>query len=61
MTCALVPGSFDPVTNGHLDIIVRAARMFSEVRVVVARNSSKAPLFTTEERTMLGRFAPVMA
>jgi pantetheine-phosphate adenylyltransferase len=50
MTCALVPGSFDPVTNGHLDIIARAARMFSEVRVVVARNSTKTPLFTIEER-----------
>jgi pantetheine-phosphate adenylyltransferase len=50
MTCALVPGSFDPVTNGHLDVIGRAAGMFSEVRVVVARNSSKTPLFTVEER-----------
>jgi pantetheine-phosphate adenylyltransferase len=50
MTCALVPGSFDPVTNGHLDIIARAARTFSDVRVVVARNSSKTPLFMIEER-----------
>jgi pantetheine-phosphate adenylyltransferase len=47
---ALVPGSFDPVTNGHLDIIQRAAGMFDEVRVVVARNSAKSPLFTLDER-----------
>ena|SRR5579871_2037791 len=50
MTCALIPGSFDPVTNGHLDIIARATGMFSAVRVVVARNSTKTPLFTIEER-----------
>ncbi|CEK14667.1 Phosphopantetheine adenylyltransferase [Chthonomonas calidirosea] len=50
MTLALVPGSFDPVTNGHLDIIQRAVELFDEVRVVVARNSSKTPLFTVEER-----------
>jgi len=52
---ALVPGSFDPVTNGHLDIIARAASMFDDVRVVVARNASKTPLFPLEERlVMLG-------
>ena len=50
MRSALVPGSFDPVTNGHLDIISRAAAMFDSVLVVVARNSSKTPLFTLEER-----------
>ena len=55
MTCAVVPGSFDPVTNGHLDIIAGAARMFAHVRVVVARNSSKTPLFTVEERMELLR------
>ena len=53
MTCALVPGSFDPVTNGHLDIIARATGMFSAVRVVVARNSGKTPLFTVEERVAM--------
>ncbi len=47
---ALVPGSFDPVTNGHLDIIERAAGLFDEVRVVVARNASKSPLFSLDER-----------
>ena len=50
MKTALVPGSFDPVTNGHLDIIQRAAEMFDSVVVAVARNNSKAALFTLEER-----------
>ena len=50
MTLALVPGSFDPVTNGHLDVIRRAAVLFERVCVVVARNSGKTPLFTLEER-----------
>lgn len=50
MANAVVPGSFDPVTNGHLDIIARAAGMFEQVTVAVARNSSKTPLFSTEER-----------
>lgn len=50
MPLAIVPGSFDPITNGHLDIIQRAVALFDEVRVVVARNSTKAPLFTLEER-----------
>jgi pantetheine-phosphate adenylyltransferase len=47
---ALVPGSFDPVTNGHIDIISRSAGLFEQVRVVVAENSSKTPLFSLEER-----------
>lgn len=50
---AVCPGSFDPVTNGHLDIIRRAAKVFDEVSVVVLSNSSKRPLFSTEERTEL--------
>src|SRR5690349_14097383 len=50
MVKALVPGSFDPVTNGHLDVIERAAAMFDEVLIAVARNSTKTPLFTIEER-----------
>ena len=50
---ALVPGSFDPVTNGHLDIITRSASLFDEVRVVVARNSSKQPLFSLDERLVM--------
>jgi pantetheine-phosphate adenylyltransferase len=50
MARALVPGSFDPVTTGHLDIIARAARMFETVLVSVAPNSTKTPLFTLAER-----------
>ena len=50
LTRALVPGSFDPVTNGHLDIITRSAALFNEVHVVVATNSSKQPLFSLDER-----------
>lgn len=47
---AVYPGSFDPVTNGHLDIIERAAQVFDEVIVAVSKNSGKLPLFTFEER-----------
>ena len=53
MAIALVPGSFDPVTNGHLDIIQRAAAMFENVLVAVAKNYSKASLFTLEERVAI--------
>ena len=55
MRRAVCPGSFDPVTNGHLDIIVRASRIFDEVVVAVLINESKAGLFTLDERlAMLG-------
>ncbi|MFC0189013.1 pantetheine-phosphate adenylyltransferase [Fictibacillus aquaticus] len=47
---AVCPGSFDPVTLGHLDIIKRGAKVFDEVIVVIANNQSKNPLFTIEER-----------
>jgi len=47
---AIYPGTFDPVTNGHLDIIDRAAKLFDEVIVAVAVNISKTPLFTEKER-----------
>ncbi|EPD52902.1 pantetheine-phosphate adenylyltransferase [Paenisporosarcina sp. FSL H8-0542] len=50
---AVVPGSFDPVTFGHLDIIKRGASVFDEIHVVVLNNSSKKPLFTIEERMAL--------
>ncbi|PBB05296.1 MULTISPECIES: pantetheine-phosphate adenylyltransferase [Salimicrobium] len=52
---AICPGSFDPITYGHLDIIERAARVFDEVRVVVFNNQSKSPLFSVEERKKLIR------
>ena len=55
MRRAVCPGSFDPVTNGHLDIIGRASRLFDEVIVGVLINESKTGLFTVDERlTMLG-------
>jgi pantetheine-phosphate adenylyltransferase len=47
---AIYPGSFDPVTNGHLDVIDRARKLFDEVIVAVAHNEQKQPLFTLEER-----------
>jgi pantetheine-phosphate adenylyltransferase len=50
---ALCPGTFDPVTNGHLDIIGRAAQLFDTVVVGVLENPSKAPLFELEERVTL--------
>ncbi len=50
---AVCPGSFDPVTNGHLDIIARASRLYDEVYVAVMINKSKQGLFTVEERIAL--------
>ena len=47
---AICPGSFDPVTVGHLDIVSRAAQLFDEVVVVVMNNSAKTPLFSADER-----------
>lgn len=50
LKAAIYPGSFDPVTNGHLDIIQRAARVFDRVIVAVANNTSKDALFSIDER-----------
>ena len=47
---AIIPGSFDPCTNGHLDIIRRSAKIFSKVIVAVLANSAKTPVFTISER-----------
>ena len=47
---AVYPGTFDPVTNGHLDIIERASDLFTDVIVSIAVNQNKKPLFTTDER-----------
>jgi len=49
----IYPGSFDPITNGHLDVIHRASRLFDQVVVAVARNGGKQPLFTPAERKTL--------
>lgn len=53
MNIAIYPGSFDPITCGHLDIITRCSKLYDEVIVAVLNNSSKSPLFTTEERIKL--------
>lgn len=50
MSRAIYPGSFDPVTLGHTDVITRAAQIFDEIIVGVLKNSSKSPLFSVEER-----------
>ena len=52
---AIYPGTFDPITNGHLDIIARASKLYHEVIVAVAVNRSKTPLFTLDERVDLAR------
>ena len=57
MRTAIYPGSFDPLTNGHLDVIQRAAKLFDRVVVAVAKNESKRPLFTLAERLALVKAA----
>lgn len=47
---AMYPGSFDPITNGHVDVIERAASLFDSVTIVIARNSRKTPMFSEEDR-----------
>ena len=56
MTTAVYPGTFDPITNGHLDIVIRAAKLFDKLIVGVYRNPDKPILFTPEERAeMVGQ------
>jgi len=50
MRLAIYPGSFDPITNGHVDVIARAASLFDEIIVAAARNEAKQTLFSMEER-----------
>ncbi|MFA4030259.1 MAG: hypothetical protein GDYSWBUE_001901 [Candidatus Fervidibacterota bacterium] len=57
VTRAVYPGTFDPITNGHLDVIERAARIFDELIVAVATNPAKQPLFSLEERALMVREA----
>jgi pantetheine-phosphate adenylyltransferase len=57
MTKACCPGSFDPVTNGHIDVVERACRLFDEVVVAVLENQNKRGLFTVEERLEMLREA----
>ena len=53
MAIAIYPGTFDPATLGHIDLICRAAKLFDEVIVAIAENQGKAPLFTLEERVSM--------
>ncbi|HYE30924.1 MAG TPA: pantetheine-phosphate adenylyltransferase [Methylomirabilota bacterium] len=57
MRTVIYPGSFDPLTNGHLDLVHRAAKLFDKVIVAIATNDSKSPLFTMNERLDLVREA----
>jgi pantetheine-phosphate adenylyltransferase len=50
---ALYPGTFDPITNGHTDIIVRGTRLFDEVVIAIAANPAKAPMFSLDERVAM--------
>ena len=59
MTIAIYPGSFDPITNGHLDIVIRAANLFEKLIIAVYDTPDKRLLFTTEERIDLVRQAIV--
>ena len=54
-TLAVYPGSFDPLTNGHVDIIMRGARLFDRIIVAILVNLEKSPLFTTAERVEIAR------
>lgn len=52
-TIAIYPGTFDPITNGHLDLVLRSTKLFDEVIVAVSTNASKSPLFTEDERVRI--------
>jgi pantetheine-phosphate adenylyltransferase len=52
-TKAIYPGTFDPITNGHIDIVTRAASMFDKVLLAIAASPSKKPMFTLDERIAL--------
>src|SRR5262249_59271599 len=54
-TLAIYPGSFDPLTNGHVDIISRGARLFDRIVVAMLVNAEKAPLFSMDERVEIAR------
>lgn len=51
----IYPGTFDPITNGHVDLVIRASHLFEKVMLAIAANPSKTPLFTLEERVRLAK------
>jgi len=57
MATAIYPGSFDPITNGHIDIVRRARKLFTKLYVAVVANPHKSPLFTLEERVKITKDA----
>ncbi|HET8551522.1 MAG TPA: pantetheine-phosphate adenylyltransferase [Gammaproteobacteria bacterium] len=57
MATALYPGTFDPITNGHCDLVRRALKLFDRVVIAIAANPSKAPLFDLEKRCELARLS----
>ena len=59
MKISVYPGSFDPITNGHIDIVKRAAKIFDKIIVAVAKRETKKPIFTLEERVALAKKALV--
>jgi len=52
---AIYPGTFDPITNGHLDLVARAAQLYDEIIIAIAENKTKTPLFSLEERVALAK------
>lgn len=52
-TIAIYPGTFDPITNGHIDLVIRATRLFDEVILAIAANPTKQPMFSLNERVQL--------
>ncbi|EAL0271209.1 pantetheine-phosphate adenylyltransferase [Campylobacter lari] len=57
MANCIYPGTFDPITNGHLDVIIRASKMFEEVVVAIAKSESKKPMFSLEYREKMVKIA----
>ena len=57
MSRVVYPGTFDPITNGHVDLVERASKLFDGVVVCVAASSKKRPMFTTEERVEMAKLA----
>lgn len=55
---AIYPGTFDPITSGHIDIVSRAAAMFDHVLLAIANSQRKSPMFTLEERVELAQKSP---